>query len=270
VTPTSARLDPGHLDLADARRVLMISDLHLSPDFPQLEVLFGEFLNQHVLKHNAQPDALVILGDLFDYWIGDDAAKTIGQQTCVDTLRRVVDTGVSVSFLHGNRDFLVGDQFAAETGIRLLDPLTLMTVCEQRVALCHGDELCTDDVEHQEWRTLVLGEPWQQDFLAKGLDERQQFAEHARATSEQSKSVKSMEIMDVNLETVSQVMTQTDVRWMVHGHTHRPGVHVGDNTRVVLGDWRSTPSYLDISHGAMTLVAGSGRPGGTIALSARR
>lgn len=245
----------------------MISDLHLSPEFPQLADLFELFLQTHVLQSQHRPDALIILGDLFDYWIGDDAARDIGQSDHVASLRNVADAGVQLFFIHGNRDFLVGKDFEAATGAELLDPVTCIDLPNaRRIVVCHGDELCTDDVEHQEFRTMVRDPAWQANFLSQTLAERQAYAKRAREVSETSKSSKSMEIMDVNAQAVDALMTSTGVEMMVHGHTHRPAIHAGSKTRVVLGDWQTSASFVDISHGALTLESGSERPGGTILL----
>lgn len=244
----------------------MISDLHLSPESPQLAALFEAFIKTQIVDHSRPPESLIILGDLFDYWIGDDAAADIGQTQNLNTLRTVSDAGTRLYFVHGNRDFLVGPEFERATGAKLLDAISLIDLPGARIVTCHGDELCTDDVEHQKFRAMVRDAKWQTEFLSQPIAERQAYAGRAREMSETSKSAKSMEIMDVSTDAVDALMNDANVHILVHGHTHRPAVHNGDNTRLVLGDWQTSASYLDISDGAMTLESGSGRAGGTVLL----
>ncbi len=224
---------------------LFISDLHLTAERPRTNEELFVFL-----EHDAvSADALYILGDLFEYWIGDDAAEALGHEAVLRALRRLTDRGTPVFFMHGNRDFLVDGEFSRRTGCRILTDPTVVELYGEPVLLTHGDRLCTEDHAHQEFRKLV-GEPaWQHSFLAKSIAERTRLATGARQQSELNKSLMSMEIMDVNQDAVEVLMRDYGVGTLIHGHTHRPAVHHFslDGTpvrRIVLGDWYEQGSVL--------------------------
>lgn len=226
--------------------IQFISDLHLTPDDPAGLTLFETFA-----ADAAGGDALYVLGDLFDYWIGDDAGELLGHGPVLALLQRIADAGVVVYVMRGNRDFLLGEAFAAAAGCRLLGEPTPLRLGSRNVVLVHGDGLCTDDVEHQAFRAQVRSPTWQRAFLAKPVAERHAAARSARYRSEADKRQKSAAIMDVNQHAVEQLMRAHGADVLIHGHTHRPGVHEFDLdgrrvTRVVLGAWHDGPSVLTV------------------------
>lgn len=225
--------------------ILFISDLHLTPKRPHGNELFFEFLT----SISDRTHSLYILGDLFEYWIGDDAAEVTGQAEVLSAIKRLVDRGVVVHFMHGNRDFLVGGGFAKATGCRLLPDPTQITLDGKEVLLTHGDGMCTDDVAHQEFRSLVNDPNWQTEFLSYPIEKRLQLALSARSESDLHKSMTSMEVMDVNQTSVEHEIVSRNVDILIHGHTHRPGVHMVKANgrraqRIVLGDWYEQSSVL--------------------------
>lgn len=232
---------------------LFISDLHLSPRRPQIAQTFMALLEGEA----RQADALYILGDLFEYWIGDDAAQTLGYLPVIQALRALSDSGVPVWFMRGNRDFLAGQRFARESGCRILPDPRVIDLYGEPVLLMHGDYLCTDDTEHQAFRQTVDKRAWQEQFLGQSIEERMQLAEDARSQSRAHKDSVSMAIMDVNDAAVRDAFTQHGVRLMIHGHTHRPAIHDRDDPhgsrRIVLGDWYEQSSILRATPGAQRL-----------------
>ena len=239
---------------------LFISDLHLDQARPQIVDLYTRFLNQEA--RNAQ--ALYILGDLFESWIGDDDDSALAQQVAAAT-RAVRDNGVPVFFMHGNRDFLLGADYAARAGMILLTDPTIVELGGERVLLMHGDTLCTDDVDYQKFRALVRNPEWQRQFLSKPLSERRAFAAQARGESRKQTAMKAAEIMDVNQAAVEAALREHGVRRMIHGHTHRPATHRFDldgqsAERVVLGDWYEHSSVLRAAQSGMVELEG-GTPG---------
>lgn len=224
---------------------IFISDLHLCDSRPHITAAFIEFLELTATK----AQALYILGDLFEYWAGDDTIEVGAQQTSIDALRRLSEN-VPVFFMAGNRDFLIGDGFSKATGITILPDPSLISLYGKPVLLSHGDALCTDDTAYQVFRTEVRNETWQRQFLSQPLEARIAFIEQLRAKSEQEKSTKSMQIMDVNAIAVEDLLRQYDYpQLFIHGHTHRPNTHVyhlAGHTceRRVLGDWYEQGSYL--------------------------
>lgn len=225
---------------------LFISDLHLCESRPQVNALFFNFLKEMA----ATTKALYILGDLFEYWIGDDQLDhdPLARKVAA-ALRSVADSGVSIFFMHGNRDFLIGERFAHEAGLTLLDDPTLIDLDGQRCLLLHGDTLCTDDVAYQVFRRQARDPAWQASVLAKPYDERMQFAKQIREQSASEKSLKAEDIMDVSSATVAQTFRNWDYPLMIHGHTHRPAVHVHEVdgiacTRHVLADWHDAAQVL--------------------------
>lgn len=225
---------------------LFISDLHLCDSRPHITAAFIQFLERTAVK----AQALYILGDLFDYWAGDDAIEVGAQLASTQALRRLSARGVSVYFMAGNRDFLIGTGFASTTGITILSDPSVMTLYGKPVLLSHGDALCTDDTAYQNFRTQVRSQAWQNQFLSQPLVNRIAYIEQLRATSEQEKSTKSMQIMDVNAAAVEDLLSQHNYPPLfIHGHTHRPNTHVYNLAghickRWVLGDWYEQGSYL--------------------------
>jgi UDP-2,3-diacylglucosamine hydrolase len=223
---------------------LFISDLHLDPERPDITAQFLEFLGGEA----ASVDALYILGDLFEVWIGDDDPEP-QKRRVVAGLRHLTDRGVPCFVMHGNRDFLLGRRFAAESGCQVLDDPTIVHLYGARVLTTHGDALCTDDLSYQRLRTTVRDPGWQSMFLALSVEQRLALATEARAGSKEHVSRMSDEIMDVNPQTVENAMRAARVELLVHGHTHRPKVHdlfIDGRAakRIVLGDWYDQGSVL--------------------------
>lgn len=224
--------------------VLFISDLHLSPqERPAIVEQFLQFLE------TADAQELYILGDFFEYWIGDDALGEAHWQPVIQGLKAISARGVAVHVMHGNRDFLLGEGFAAATGCRLLADPAIIDLYGTPTLLVHGDTLCTDDVEYQQVRKQVRRPEWIQAFLAKSAIERNALVRNYREQSRQVVSSKAPEIMDVNPQTVMKVMRVHQVRHLIHGHTHRPGRHEFllegvPAVRMVLGDWYEQGSVL--------------------------
>jgi UDP-2,3-diacylglucosamine hydrolase len=217
---------------------LFIADLHLEPAHPARTALLLEFLRQQAGSANA----LYVLGDLFETWIGDDDEAELGL-TVVAALQTLTGSGVPVFFLHGNRDFLIGERFAAAAGIQVLPESVVIDLAGERVLLLHGDMLCSDDVDYQTFRAQVRHPVWQAQMLALPLTQRRVLAGQLRETSRQATGQKAADIMDVNQAEVERVMRHYGVQRLIHGHTHRPAIH--DWTldgqparRAVLGDWR--------------------------------
>lgn len=223
---------------------LFISDLHLDEECPNI----GDQLLSLLEGEASNADALYILGDLFESWVGDDdpnkhyASIKIG-------LRALVDSGVPVYFMHGNRDFMIGEDFASETGVALLPDPTLLELHGTTILLSHGDVMCTDDLEYQKVRTMTRDPEWQAMMLAKPLEERLAFAAHARKLSQARYESLNEEITDVNQREVVKAFDDHSVDVLLHGHTHRPAVHdveLSDRIakRIVLGDWYEHGSIL--------------------------
>ena len=224
---------------------LFISDLHIDGTRPH--VLAG--LQRLLATLSDDIDALYVLGDLVEVWVGDDdddaAAVAIR-----DTLRRAAERR-AVHVMHGNRDFLFGARFAADTGVTLLEDPTVIDVDGERVLVAHGDAYCTRDVAYQEAREQLRSETWQAAVLAMGLAERRVLAAGLRARSIAANENKAANIMDVTPSAVVAAMDASHVELMVHGHTHRPGIHsLGDGRRrIVLGDWHRCGWALTLASG---------------------
>ncbi|MDQ5908745.1 MAG: UDP-2,3-diacylglucosamine hydrolase [Pseudomonadota bacterium] len=217
---------------------LFISDLHLDPRRPAMTGLLLKFLEQPA----REAEALYILGDLFEAWIGDDDDAEPGP-TVAAALRTLTGVGVPVYFLHGNRDFLLGERFAAASGVQLLPESVVIELAGEPVLLLHGDTLCIDDREYQAFRAQVRHPAWQAQILALPLAQRRALAGQLRETSRQVAQQKATDIIDVNLAEVDRVMLAHGVQRLIHGHTHRPAIHdlrlEGQPAqRAVLGDWQ--------------------------------
>lgn len=214
---------------------LFIADLHLDPENTGITELAMRFLQEaHGKQH------LFILGDLFEYWLGDDVGLPHYTQV-LEKFRQLRDSGCAITVMHGNRDFLLGEAFAEAAGASLVcEDELIVTLGDQPALLMHGDTLCTDDIDYQRFRRNVREPRWQKLFLAKSVDERRDHAEALRAASHDASVGKSSDIMDVNPQAVVQQMRDSGCHTLIHGHTHRPAVHSGadtDDTRLVLGDW---------------------------------
>jgi UDP-2,3-diacylglucosamine hydrolase len=232
---------------------LFVSDVHLGEGFEPAIGQFLEFLGAHA----ARAEALYILGDLFESWVGDDDRSEAAQRVCA-ALATLTSGGVPCFVLHGNRDFLLGAGFAERTGCVLLADPVVAELDGERVLITHGDALCTDDHSYQELRSIVREPLWQRRFLALPLANREELADEARAGSRRHTTRTVPTIMDVNEDAVSGAFRAAGVRRMIHGHTHRPGVH--DLTldgapaqRIVLGAWYEQGSYLSYERGSYDL-----------------
>jgi len=226
---------------------LFISDLHLTPERAAPNQQLLAFLTQQT----ASGDALYILGDLFEYWVGDDDLEAPLHRIVVNALHATASRGVGLFFIAGNRDFLVGPAFLEAAQVTLLPDGTSFDLHGQRTVLLHGDTLCTDDKAYQQFRTKVRAAPWQQEFLARPLAARLQEVEHLRRLSEVEKASKAAMLMDTNAKAVENLFRDSAATRMVHGHTHRPARHdylMFDRscTRWVLPAWDQRAGYLRI------------------------
>ena len=219
-----------------------ISDIHLSENNPHLTNAFKTFLNES--KESCTH--LFILGDLFEIWIGDDDDSSFNQEI-KKILTDFTSNGPKTFFMHGNRDFLVGEAFGKETGITILPDPYALEINNQKVILSHGDFLCTDDKDYIDFRNQVRDKDWQNNFLKKTINERKQIAATLRTDSKEATLRKSDEITDVNNQSVEDFINEHQPDVFIHGHTHRPNIHnVGASKRIVLGDWNKYGWYLEI------------------------
>ena len=214
--------------------IYFISDLHLSESHPKITTLFLQFMQQKA----PLAEAVYILGDLFDFWIGDDEKSPLIYEV-KQAIRTLIASGVECYFICGNRDFLIGKRFARETGMEILPDYQLLDLYGKKTLLCHGDTLCIDDVKYQQFRRKVHQKWRQKLFLCLPLFIRLNIANKIRAKSQQDKQSKSFEIMDVNPQFTAQKVAEFGVERLIHGHTHREHIHQERGfTRIVLGDWR--------------------------------
>lgn len=223
---------------------LFISDLHLDPERPVVTQLFLDFLATRATG----AEALYILGDLFEAWIGDDDNGAMNQAVC-QGLKACTEAGTPVFIMHGNRDFLLGPAFAERCGCTLLDDPIRIELYGTPTLLMHGDMLCTDDTGYMAFREQVRNPQWQQALLSRPLEQRRQMAQEMRASSREQTSGKAESIMDANRDAVDRVMAEHHVQRLIHGHTHRPAIHdlkvAGHPAqRIVLGDWYEQGSVL--------------------------
>ena len=225
-----------------------ISDLHLVDKNTHLQDLFFHYM-QNIAP---QSDQLFVLGDLFEVWLGDDARNEMSQKVIL-AFRKYSDNGGKLFIGHGNRDFLLGEKFAQETGGEIIAEPYNFKLANKPICLLHGDSLCTDDVPYQQLRSMVRNPQWQQEFLSKSVPERIQFAAEVQAKSKDDKEMKSSEIMDVNQQAVMDCFNENNCELLIHGHTHRPDTHHytlenGKSVeRIVLSDWGDKGQYLVIS-----------------------
>jgi UDP-2,3-diacylglucosamine hydrolase len=223
---------------------LFISDLHIDASRRPIIRQFTEFLQTEARA----ADALYILGDLFDSWVGDDAPDA-GQSAAIAAIKALTSSGVPCFVMHGNRDFLLGPQFCTDTGARLLPDPLIVTLYGEPVLVMHGDALCTDDRAYQRLRATVRDEDWQRHFLALSVAARRALAGAARTGSKAHMASMQDAITDVNAESVAAALRAAGTSILLHGHTHRPGVHTlsvdeRECARIVLGDWHAQGSLV--------------------------
>ncbi len=228
-------------------KTLFISDLHLAPERPEIIQLFIDFMN----KQASNAESLYILGDLVEYWLGDDDPAE-GLEEVFTCMKQHADAGLQIYLMHGNRDFLMGEQLAQRAGCELIHEPYIAEFENTPVLLMHGDILCTDDLRYQELRVMLRNPAWQEDFLAKPLAEREQMAQALRKQSKEETQTKAADIMDVNTDAVSGAFQEHGVSLMIHGHTHRPAIHMLEvdgkaAKRIVLGDWYTQGSVLEFN-----------------------
>ncbi|HSA70774.1 MAG TPA: UDP-2,3-diacylglucosamine diphosphatase [Burkholderiales bacterium] len=227
---------------------LFVSDLHLTEERPEANERFISFVEGKA----RDAEALYILGDFFEYWVGDDDLGDPFNAVIAGLLANLTRSGVRLYFLHGNRDFLIGERFCAATGARALPDPSVHEVEGVKTLLVHGDTLCTDDLEYQAWRRRARDPAFQAEFLAKPLAERRQAVLEMREKSRLVVQGKTPQIMDVNEDAVREAMRSHGVRRLMHGHTHRPGHHVlevdGERCeRWVLPDWYGRGGYIEVN-----------------------
>lgn len=226
----------------------LLSDLHLSTQRPDLIAAFTHFLNTEART----AERIYLLGDLFEYWIGDDAATEVGAQPVLAAMHQL-SSSVDCYFIAGNRDFLVGQQFTQQTGFKVLPDESVVNLYGTSTLLLHGDSMCTDDTAHMQFRKeVVTNTARKEQFLSLPIPMRIEQAQAARTESNQHKTSVSMSIMDVTTATVVNTFRQYNVQQMIHGHTHRQGQHSHqvdgrECIRYVLGDWEQTSSIMTVS-----------------------
>ena len=233
---------------------LFVSDLHIDAAHPAIARRFLEFLGRDA----REAAALYVLGDLFESWIGDDDPDD-AQRAVIAALRDLTSHGVPCFVMHGNRDFLIGERFAAASGATPLADPVLLTLYGERALVMHGDALCTGDRAYQRLRATVRDTGWQRRFLALPVAARRALADAARAGSQTHNAALAPAIADVDADSVAAVLRAADVGTLIHGHTHRPGIHRFDvdgiaRTRIVLGDWYDTGTALRWDAGGFELV----------------
>lgn len=214
---------------------LFVSDVHLQPALPRTTQAFTGFLSAHATKARQ----LYLLGDLFEAWAGDDDIAEPYNQQIVDALRATHDAGVTLFWIGGNRDFLIGDCFAEAIGAIILADPAIVTIAGRKITLTHGDAQCTDDIDYMAFRRQVRQPAWQREFLSLPLVQRKAIIEGLRNGSREAQHHKAYDIMDVNPEAITALFDATGTSQMIHGHTHRPASHIDESryVRHVLPDW---------------------------------
>lgn len=226
------------------KHTLFISDLHLNPNEPEATQCFFHFLQHQAPK----ADALYILGDFFDLWLGDDE-NTPFQRSIIAALKQLTATGLPVYFMHGNHDFLIGDEFIRATGCHFLTDPTVITLYGKKVLLTHGDALCTADIHHQKFRKISQNLRYRRIFVSLPLWIRRLIAKGVQRSSQKHTTTATYTVMDVTQSALEQQMQAYDVLQLIHGHTHKPAIHeftLGNKParRIVLGDWHTQGSVL--------------------------
>ncbi len=242
-----------------SERLLFISDLHLEDSRPDITAALLQFLQ----RMQGDCAELYILGDLFEAWIGDDEVTDLSRHVA-DALLGFSTTGARIYLMHGNRDFLLGEDYAKQCGATLISEPYIVHSGSEDFLVLHGDSLCTDDVDYQQFRQMVRQPQWQAQFLSQPLEARREFARQARAQSQAATAGKDLEIMDVNQPAVLALMENCQRTRLIHGHTHRPARHAvslakpvtGQTTgeRVVLGDWDKQGWYAELQDGELNLL----------------
>ncbi len=237
--------------------LLFIADLHLNDAEPEVYQRFSLFLRDHA----RDADALYILGDLFEYYLGDDALTSVAQKVGQDLKKLQEHYQTDCYFMAGNRDFLLASDFAKKAHLTLLDNQTLINLeGNQQLLLSHGDEMCTDDIEYQKVRLQLRSAQWQQWFVSQSIEDRIAFAKQAREQSQQHTSSTDSTIMDVNAQAVNDAFVKYNCQLMLHGHTHRPAFHqmTIDNKshqRMVVGDWHYQTSFIEYKNNHFQLLS---------------
>lgn len=235
--------------------VYFVSDLHLKPERPDLTRAFSRLLDTTF----QDASELYLLGDIFEAWIGDDTPTPTLEPT-FNSLKQLSDQGCKIFFQHGNRDFLVGEAFAKSINASLLPEELTVDLPVGKAVISHGDQLCLDDIEYMQFRTMVRNPQWQQDFLSKSLEERLAIARQIRDASKERTAEKAEYITDVNQQAVTDLFIHSGVDLMIHGHTHRPCIHQHEvdgkqATRIVLGDWDKLGWYLKVDKQGYDLIS---------------
>ena len=221
--------------------IAFISDLHLEPiENNRLETFYNL-----LSRANDDFDALYIIGDLFEYWIGDDDQHPVNRNI-IQHIKKSTDNGLGIFLMHGNRDFLLGSKFEEMTGAEIIDDMTIIEDEFCKIMVSHGDVFCTDDIEYQKLKKTLRSDEWIKSFLSKTIEERIIFANQLRSQSAESSSNKAESIMDVNLDYVDEVIEKNNLDILIHGHTHRPAIHKLDSgaSRAVLGSWENNEGWI--------------------------
>ena len=221
--------------------IAFISDLHLEPIENNRLKTFYDLL----LRAQSEFNSLYIIGDLFEYWIGDDDQNPINKNI-IQNIKNATDNGLNIFLIHGNRDFLLGSKFEEMTGIQIIDDMTIIEDEFCKIMVSHGDVFCTDDIEYQNLKKTLRSEQWIKAFLSKTIEERIDFANQLRSQSAESSSNKAESIMDVNIAHVNEIIDKNKIDILIHGHTHRPAIHKLDNgaSRAVLGSWENNEGWI--------------------------
>lgn len=236
---------------------LFVADLHLSNQRQRTVAAFFGFLSGPARQANS----VFILGDLFEYWAGDDDIGSAFNKSICEALGAATSAGTAIYFMPGNRDLLAGKGFAQATGVQILDDMVSIRFGAQSLLLSHGDALCTDDHEYQAFRQQVRNQEWQAEFLAQPLEARRKFIEKAREQSETAKRGKRAEVMDVNADAVANLLRSHGYPILIHGHTHRPAHHTylidGHRCeRHVLPDWHDQAVWLAFDGNEFSVCSG--------------
>ena len=234
--------------------ITFISDLHISESQPEIAGQFIDFLE----NSTKETDALYILGDLFEYWIGDDDPNPY-YKPIISALNNYTASGVTTYFMHGNRDFLIGAIFAKKTGIKILKDPSNIKINDEKIMISHGDIFCTDDREYQITRKLTRDPEWQKMMLRKSIAERINFAQESRDKSKDHTKYLDENITDVNQDEINKTFQKNNITKLIHGHTHKPAIHDTlinniPHQRLVLGDWYEQGSILNWDQSGPNLV----------------